>query len=88
MSRGKRSSDWGKHQQTERTPLPAPAQVQAANLLELESNLLELQRQYCKEVDKIIQAEEAKAKEEDRLFSALVSDTWSCCFSLCWEFLQ
>ncbi|CAN0479971.1 unnamed protein product, partial [Ectocarpus sp. 12 AP-2014] len=49
--------------------------VQAANLLELESNLLELQRQYCKEVDKRILAEEAKAKEEDRLFSALEKRT-------------
>ncbi|CAM9430862.1 unnamed protein product [Ectocarpus fasciculatus] len=49
--------------------------IQAANLLELESNLLELQRQYCKEVDKRIQAEEAKAKEEDRLFSALEKRT-------------
>ncbi|CAM9578637.1 unnamed protein product [Ectocarpus sp. 12 AP-2014] len=49
--------------------------VQAANLLELESNLLELQRQYCKEVDKRIRAEEAKAMEEDRLFSALEKRT-------------
>lgn len=47
-------------------------QVQASNLLELESNLSELQRQYCKEVDKRIQAEEAKGKEEERLFTALV----------------
>lgn len=53
-------------------------QVQASNLLELESNLSGLQRQYCKEVDKRIQAEEAKGKEEERLFTALVR-TNSCC---------
>eukprot|EP00903_Cladosiphon_okamuranus_P008058 g7772.t1 len=50
-------------------------EVQASNLLELESNLSELQRQYCKEVDKRIQAEEAKGKEEERLFSALEERT-------------
>ncbi|CAM9422855.1 unnamed protein product [Pylaiella littoralis] len=50
-------------------------EVQTSNLLELESNLSELQRQYCKEVDKRIQAEEAKAKEEERLFSALEERT-------------
>lgn len=40
---------------------------------ELESKLSELQKQYCREVDKRAKAEEAKAAEEDRLFAALVS---------------
>eukprot|EP00752_Nemacystus_decipiens_P001844 g1778.t1 len=50
-------------------------EVQSSNLLELESNLSELQRQYCKEVDKRVQAEEAKGKEEERLFAALEERT-------------
>ncbi|CAM9831568.1 unnamed protein product, partial [Laminaria digitata] len=49
--------------------------IQASNVFELEANLSELQRQYCREVDKRVQAEEAKAGEEERLFAALEERT-------------
>lgn len=52
---------------------PRGNQIQASNLRELEASLADLQKQYCREVDKRVRAEEAKADEEERLFAALVS---------------
>lgn len=46
--------------------------MQTANLAHLESSLSELQKEYCREIDRRVHAEEAKAEQEDRLFAALV----------------
>lgn len=51
---------------------PSFVKIGAANLDELKLGLSELQRQYRREADKRVRAEEAKSAEEERLFAALV----------------